>query len=457
MSEPELKQEKRGVPLFDKIRYGFGGMFKTSLGGYVANLYWMFFLTDIVGVPTVLAATAKTAVTLIRLIEMSFVGVLIDKTNFRTGRYRTWILIGDMIMFVMGGLLFFKYNYTNAVTYVTILLVFYALQIFGYCVSWTSSRAIVGLMADNTKDSVGLTAAATVGSHAGGMVYAPLIAIAMSVGAKTNNQYMVAAYIMGIIYFIGTAVMWGLTKKYELGGNVQYREAKKKDKVPLKDMLTVLKGSGLWLFLASSIMNIASGMQGVLLVYYTRYVLNNPRMLELGVTVSSASAIIAALISPKLCAKFSKKGVFIFAMFGGGLTYAAYYFIGSNGYLYLAIRAIYQLCATPVATAMVSMANDVADYNEMKGSKSAKAFAQSMIGVSIRIGTLVSTAAASFGLAAIGYTAGVELTPNILNAIIIMMSAVPAAAFFIGGILIMFYKIDEKEIDAYRASKVKEQ
>lgn len=455
MAEVEKKNDLASVSLVEKIEYAFGGMFKTSLGGYIANLYWMFFLTDIMGVPTVLAATAKTAVTFIRLVEMMFAGMIVDSSNFKTGRYRTWILIGDMLMFAMSGLLFLKFEYTNPVVYIVVLLAFYAVQIFGYNVSWTSSRAIVGIMAVNTTDSVGLTAAASVGSHAAGIVYGPLVAFVMGLTANTSNTYMYSAYLMGIIYFIGTAVMWHLTKKYELRENVTYKAKAPQEKVPLKDMLVVLKGPGKWLFLSSSIMNIASGMQGVLLVYYTRYVLQNDLMLGYGVTASSISAVVAALISPKLCAKFSKKGVYIFSMFAGSVSYAAYYFIGSNGYLYILIRVVYQLVATPVATAMISMANDVADHCEMKeGTKSAKAFSQSMMGVTIRVGSLISTAAASFGLAAIGYTAGVQPTPDILNAIILMMSFVPAIAYALGGVLIMFYRIDEKELEEFKMSKL---
>ena len=89
MAEVEKKNDLASVSLVEKIEYAFGGMFKTSLGGYIANLYWMFFLTDIMGVPTVLAATAKTAVTFIRLVEMMFAGMIVDSSNFKTGRYRT--------------------------------------------------------------------------------------------------------------------------------------------------------------------------------------------------------------------------------------------------------------------------------------------------------------------------------------------------------------------------------
>ncbi len=453
MEEKNTKQQLTKVPLIDKIAYGFGGLFKTGLGAYVANLYWMFFLTDVAGVPTILAATAKTAITAIKLIEMSLTGVLIDSTNFKSGRYRTWILIGDIILFVSCGLLFLKYNYSSPVSYVILLLVIYAINIFGYNVSWTSTRALVGLMATNTEDSVGLTAAATVGSHAAGIVYGVVVTFALNLFKNSGNSYMYASYLIGIIYIVGTVVMRYLATKYETGKNVQYKAAKK-DKVPFRDMLVVLKGSGKWLFISSAIMNIAAGMQGVLLVYYTRYVLNNPRMLEIGVTVRSISAVVAALISPKLCAKFSKKGVFIFSMFSGALTYIAYYFIGSNGYLYLLVVVLYQLCATPVATAMVSMANDVADQKEMEGYKSAKAFSQSMIGVTIRVGSLVSTAAASFGLAAIGYTAGTTPSADILKAIVLMMSVVPAAAYALSGLLIMLYKVDENKIDEYRQAKL---
>lgn len=443
------------VTFLEKVQYGFGGMFKSSLGGYIANLYWLFFLTDVVGIPTLMAATANTAVRFLKVFSMMFCGVLVDSTNFKTGKYRTWILIGDIVMFITSGLLFLKYDFKSPIMYISLLLIIYFIQITAYNVSWTSSRALVGVMAVNTSDSVALTASANIGSTLAGTIYGFAGPVVLNMFANTENQYMYSAYVFGIIYIIGTIVMWNVSGKYETlqHTGISAKNESQTGKVPFKDMIICLKGPGAWFCISSTVMNISSGIQGVLLVYYTTYVLQNPLMTGYSVTAQSISGFCAALMSPLLCAKLSKKRVYALSMFTGGICFALYYFIGSNGLLFLLIKIISTICTTPVGTAMVAMANDIADYNAMKGTVSAKAFVQSMMGLTIRIGGLISTALASFGFAAIGYESGTVPSGEILNAIVTMMSFIPAIAYIFAGILILFYKIDENEIERYRISK----
>ena len=76
-----------------------------------------------------------------------------------------------------------------------------------------------------------------------------------------------------------------------------------------------------------------------------------------------------------------------------------------------------------------------------------------MIGTSIRGGTLISGAVASFGLAAVGYVAGVEPTQGVLTGIAALMGIAPAIVCVIAAIIIGFFKVNEVELDAYRKEK----
>ncbi len=454
----EEKRNVNGVSLFEKAEYAAGGMFKTSTGGYIANMYWMFFLTNIVGLPTVLAATANTAVKFIKMVSMAFCGAIVDSTSFKMGRYRGWILIGDLGMMVLQGMLFWKMpTGMSNVTYVVLILVIYFLHITCYNVSWTSSRALVGVMATNTKDSVGLTAAANIGSTVAGIINGLVAIPLLDKLAHTGNQYMLVSYIFAIIYPIGSMIMLHVAKKYEIGTineNGKVTQKPKQEKVPFRDMLACLKGPGFWFCVSCTLMN-CNGIQQVLLVYYVNYVLKNPAVTGIVTTTGSIAGFFAALISPWFCSKLGKKGVYIFSMFGGTIVYIAYYFIGSNSLMYIILRIIQTLITSPVGTAMVAMANDIADYNAMQGRKSAKAFAQSMMGVTIRIGGLVATALGSFSLVWIGYEKGTTPTDSMLKSIVLMMSLIPAAFYLLAGITILFYKIDEKEMEEYRLSLLK--
>ncbi len=215
------------------------------------------------------------------------------------------------------------------------------------------------------------------------------------------------------------------------------------------------KGPGLPYMISSTIMNAASGFFSTLLIYYTTYVLNNAAYTAYAVTAQSIGGFVAALVSPWLCAKFTKKRVYFWSLFIGGLVCAAFYWIGHNGILFLLLRIVTTLVTTPVGTAMVAMANDIADWDEMNGYASAKGFVQSMMGVTIRMGILISSALSSFGLVAIGYVSGTVPEPHVLDAIMKLMAFGPCLAYCIGALLILFYKVDEKEIEEYRINRAR--
>lgn len=453
----EKVSERKGITIGEQVLYGFGGMFKYSLGSYFLSYYWLFFMTDIAKVPTALAATAYSIVTLIKTVTMMYAGALADGTNLKWGKYRSWVLIGDIILLISTGLLFLRFEYNNVYVYIGILLVIWVINQTGYNVSWSASRALVGVMAYTTKDSVALSAAATIASSLGGLAYGFIAPLLMNATNGMYQQYMLVPASLALIFIPGCLACMYVSKKYDLpsadkvAANVP---AKKTEKISLKDMMASFKGPGLPYLVSSTVMNAASGFFSTLLIYYTTYVLQNAAYTAYAVSAQSIAGFVAALISPWLCEKFSKKTVYFWSLFLGGIVCAIFYWIGQNGILFLVLRIATTFLTTPVGTAMVAMANDIADWDEMNGYKSAKAFVQSMMGVTIRLGILLSTALSSFGLVAIGYQAGTVPTPEVLDAIMKLMAFGPCIAYCVGALLILFYKVDEKEIERYRLSKL---
>ena len=98
-------------------------------------------------------------------------------------------------------------------------------------------------------------------------------------------------------------------------------------------------------------------------------------------------------------------------------------------------------------------ANDIADYKEMKGETDARAVIQSIAGTTIRFGSALSATIASFSLAAVGFSATAEITPAIIGSITYLMAFAPAAVCILSALCFIFYKVDEKELDIYRAEK----
>lgn len=72
----------------------FGFTLLTSMN----TTYYIYFLTDVVKFTPAAMGALLSAVRMIGLISSLLVGVLIEKTNFRWGRYRSWLLIAALFV-----------------------------------------------------------------------------------------------------------------------------------------------------------------------------------------------------------------------------------------------------------------------------------------------------------------------------------------------------------------------
>ena len=148
-----------------------------------------------------------------------------------------------------------------------------------------------------------------------------------------------------------------------------------------------------------------------------------------------------------------KKKAFIYFSCLTGVLYMLIAFIGKTSIPFLIIRVAIG-CFSVVGGMLIPVfANDIADYKEMKGEADARAVIQSIAGTTIRFGSALSATIASFSLAAVGFDAATEVTPAVINSITYLMAFAPAAVCILSAVCFIFYKIDEQELDSFRAEK----
>lgn len=447
-----MKKEKGTLKWSEILGYGAGGMFAYGFQLCVTGYFLMIFMTDIAGFSTALAATLNTAIQVIKMVTMVFSGVIIDKINFRSGKYRTWILIcgiGLGIFFPLS----FVYFPLPTTTYALVFLVIYSLQTLFYNMGWTAQRAIIGKMARNNSDVVMLNTTAqfagVFSSVVFGIIGYPLMDLAL--WADTKQIYGGSSAIYGIIIIIGAILLYRMCGKYETTADTA--QAKKKESVSFLQMLSALKGPMIPFFLGYSFNAAQTGFFNTLLVYYTTYVLNDPATAAAAVGAISIMGVVGCLIAPALTKRFTKKAIFVATQVICAVGYLGLAFFGSTSIGFIGIRAIITFVGMPSSILMGALCNDIGDCLEMKGEVAPRAFLQGLAGSTTRVGLVVSTAIASFALAAIGYTEGVVFTQSMIDAMVVLIAVLPGATCALSAVSMLFYKVDEKEIATYHSTK----
>jgi Na+/melibiose symporter-like transporter len=450
-----MEKTKRTVKLGDVIGFGTGGMFTYGFQLMITGYYLMYFMTDVAGFDTTLAASLYSAIQVIKLVTMMFSGVIVDSVSFKTGKYRTWYLIASIILGVFLPLSFAYWNISTS-TYVVLFMICYTVQTIGYNVGWTAMRSIIGKMSQNNADVVSLNTAAQVGGTFAATVYGfigtPILTI--SLWAGTKQAYCGASCIYGALIIIGAIYLYNLCGKYEKAhtGAAEVA-APKKERVPFVKMLSALKGPMIPFFVSYSFNAAQSGFFNTLLVYYSTYVLMNPSAAALSVSCNSICGVVGQLCTPFLSKYVSKKNQHLWGMVLCAIGYVCLAMFGSTAASFIIIRALITLASAPSGVVQSAICNDIGDNFEMKGEEAPRAFLQGLTGSTTRLGYTLSSFIASFSLAAIGYVAGMTFTDAMITKMVILIAVGPAIVCAIAAVSMIFYHVDEKVIAEYNAKK----
>ena len=89
-----------GIPFYDRFVYALSSGFSSNLAVYIFSYYLTFFLVDVRGLPARLAGFIILGSRVFDTVTDFLIGMLIDRTHFKSGKYRGWIKLGMIPMLV---------------------------------------------------------------------------------------------------------------------------------------------------------------------------------------------------------------------------------------------------------------------------------------------------------------------------------------------------------------------
>jgi len=136
--------------------YGYGmGEFGFTFFLMFIAYHLMYYMTDVLMMPTDIAAVTYTTIQWFEGITILLAGVVIDRVHIKWGRYRPWMLGGAIVCMICTIGFFIDPNLPVAGD-VVYFSVFYFFAYSGYNLMWVSFRSIVGPLSMTAKDNVSL-------------------------------------------------------------------------------------------------------------------------------------------------------------------------------------------------------------------------------------------------------------------------------------------------------------
>lgn len=434
----KAKKERKGsLKLSEIILYGVFGMFANTFYLMYLSYNRLYYLTNILQLNDTLSAVVASASAWINVLTMILAGPLIDKIKFKNGKYRSWTLVGGIMMVVTLPLLYTNWH-VSGTTAAIVYVVMFALQSISYNTLWVAERALLGPMSKTTEDASSLALASQLASVFGLIGYGGVSAI---LGKLTTNT-TIMGLIYGALICAGTFGMFILAKKYDVDiSTVQEVKTENGEKAP--SFFKSASGPMIPFFIAMVAANCHNGFFTTLVKFFCEYRLGDAGMADQVATITGVTGLVGSVIAKILIDKIGKKpSLFIFT----GLTAVCYvliYFVQSSP-VFLACVAGVGIFSVVGSMLLVIFSNDIADYAEMTSGVDGRAMIQAFSGSTIRIGAALATTIASFALAAFG---------NGEQAVSLLTSFGPAALCVISMLAFIFYKMDDAKVEAFRKEK----
>lgn len=440
------------IRMNNKIKnfFGVGDMF-FSLMVILELAFMMVFLTDVLKLNIVLAGTIITITSLGDLITSFIAGGIVDKSNLKWGKYRSWLLFGPAIASIFFVLEFTQFG--TATTSAVIFTICYLISHTLWNIFYTANRALAGAVTDDPTERAHISGRIAAWMNAGRIIGSKLIIVMILFFATTvgdGNQlvgYTLTALVTSVLMCIGYFIHFKITEGYDLPQEVT-KVNSKQNKVTVIDMF---KGVGKNPPLISVLFCDFIRLSGYYLMlalaaYYCKIVLKDPAAVGNMLLIINIGCLLGSLLSKTFVTRFGTKGTTVIGMAGASAFMFAAMFVSPNATAVIACLGLSQIFFGVSFGLTTSLYANSATFAEFATEKNTNGFIMGLLSFSIKMSIFIRGLIMTFVLAFIGYSADMTITDQITGNMSIAFLAIPAVLIAIGIIPILMMKMKDSDV-----------
>ena len=409
----------------EKYSYGIGAYGKDLACGIVYT-FLMIYFTDVVGINPAFVGTLFLMARLWDAINDPIMGMIVDNTRSRFGKFRPWIFIGTILNSVVLFLLFRKPDLegTSLYLYYSVMYILWGMT---YTIMDIPYWSMIPTLATTKEDREKISVVPRIFASLGGLTVTTFgIALVNKLG--NGNQIKGFEYFaLGIvIIFIISTIVTCINVKEKTQVQVN------NEKVNIKQAFNILKQNDQLLVFIGIVLayNLAMQLAGGAAIYYFKYVAGKESLFSL-YSFFKVEEIGGLMLFTVLTRKIGRQQVFrmatILPMFGL-ITLFISGLIAPQSILFISVSAVLlNLGSGFLLGSTTVMLADIVDYGEYKlGSRNESIIfsAQTLL---VKLASALSGWLIGVGLSLIGYVAGAAVQSNItIIGIRVIMTIIPS-------------------------------
>ncbi len=292
---------------FSKMRQRLG----YGAADMASNLIWPMicayltvYYTDALLLDTTAVGIITLASKFIDAVTDVLMGIIVDKTEFKSGKCRPYFIIGAIPLALFAVLTFWVPSLVSNNSVMQIVLAFITFNLVSTCytvVNTPLSAILPSLSADDKERNILVTfrmVMAAIGSFC--VTYFALPLINNFGGVKNPYAY---AWTIGIFSVVAVALLF-----FSFGNTREVVKPIREEKIELKDGLKAVNAQYILFVITMFIYLLGFAVKQAGVVYYYKYYVGNEDYVPIQAIITSVSMVVGQLTIPFFCKVMGKKG-----------------------------------------------------------------------------------------------------------------------------------------------------
>ncbi|WP_235867338.1 glycoside-pentoside-hexuronide (GPH):cation symporter [Priestia abyssalis] len=419
------------VSVKTSLFYGLGSLGQNFIYVLVVS-YLMVYYTDYFGLAPAAVGTLFLVARIWDALDDPIIGLLVDNTKSKYGKFRPYLLYTPVIMAAFTVLLFLQPDLSSTAkiiyAYVTYIMwgMSYTILDVPY---WSMTATITDDPKERTKVVMVPRVMAIIAAISVSVITLPLV--------KALNSWLLVALIYSVIcvLFFGIT-FWNVKEKVNIT---------KKEKYTLKDAGRILKSNRpLQLILLTLLIgDLTMNLRGAFSLYYFKYYLNAEKLFPLYSLVTMLPILIGALLSPIVSKKIGKRMTAIGGNAAYGSGFILLFFLGKNIVLLFVISGLSTLFFGLSMIAMSAMVADCVEYGEWRTGKRAEGTVFSTNTFRSKFADALGGAMGAYALSFIGYIPNQAQTDTTMSWMHLFFTIIPGIFMLVAVLPLIKYELTE--------------
>ncbi len=431
-----------------KVSYGIGA-FGKDLACAIIYTFLMYYLTDVIGLVPAFVGTLFLVARLWDAINDPMMGMIVDNTRSKWGKFRPWILIGSLLNAFVIVAMFFKPDGLEGKMLYVYISIMYILWGMTYTIMDIPFWSMIPALTSNKKEREEIVVIPKIFALVAwlGLGSFGLPIIGMLGKGNEIKGFRILSIIISVIFFITAIITFLYVKENKISND-------KTPKVNLKDTFRLITKNDQLVALLSAVLvyNLVGQISGGVSIYYFKYIVGKENLFGVFTGFSLIAQIVALTAFPMLSSKIGRKKVFFFAcilpVLGYGLLYITGIIAPQNA-IFVALAGIIGKIGSGMSMGLSTvMFADVVDYGEYKFGTRNESVIFSVQTLLVKSSSAVSGWAIGVGLSLVGYVANAQQTPMALLGIKSFMIFCPMIFSMLGYVIYKkYYKLHDEYYD----------